>query len=176
MKQSSNLVLCARLLQLCLTLCEHVDCSPPGSSVLVNSPGKNTGVGCHALHPGIEPMSRVSPALASGFFTTSATWEDIISAWEARLINCFSLFIPQVWKVKVLVTQSCPTLCNPINYKPAGSTVHRILQARILEWVAISFSRESSWPRDWTRVSCIAGRFFTIWTTREAHILRYNAK
>ena len=49
-----------------------------------------------------------------------------------------------------------------------GSSVHEILQARILEWVAIPFSRGSSWPRDWTWVSCIAGRCFTIWATREA--------
>ena len=51
---------------------------------------------------------------------------------------------------------------------PPGSSVHGILQARILEWVAIPFSRGSSWPRDQTRVSHLAGRFFTIWTTREA--------
>ena len=49
-----------------------------------------------------------------------------------------------------------------------GSSVHGILQARILEWVAITFSRGSSWPRDWTQVSLIAGRLFTIWTNREA--------
>ena len=49
----------------------------------------------------------------------------------------------------------------------SDSSVHGILQARILEWVAISFSRGSSWPRDWTWVSCIAHRFFTIWATRE---------
>ena len=53
-----------------------------------------------------------------------------------------------------------------------GSSVHGILQARILEWVAIPFSRGSSWPRDWTWVSCIAGRFFTIWATREATLPR----
>ena len=52
---------------------------------------------------------------------------------------------------------------------PPGSSVHGIIQARILEWVAIPFSRGSSWPRDQTWVSCIAGRFFTIWATREAH-------
>ena len=51
-----------------------------------------------------------------------------------------------------------------------GSCVHGILQARILEWVAIPFSRGSSWPRDQTWVSSIAGRFFTIWATREARI------
>ena len=48
-----------------------------------------------------------------------------------------------------------------------GSSVHGVLQARILEWVAILFSRGSSWPRDQTQVSCITGRFFTIWATRE---------
>ena len=54
------------------------------------------------------------------------------------------------------VTQLCPTLCNPMDY-----TVHGILQTRILEWVAVPFSRGSSQPRDQTQVSCIAGRFFT---------------
>ena len=49
---------------------------------------------------------------------------------------------------------------------PPGSSVHGILQARILEWVAIPFSRGSSWLRDWTWVSCIAGRFFTTWASR----------
>ena len=51
---------------------------------------------------------------------------------------------------------------------PPGSSVHWSLQARTLEWLAISFSRDSSWPRNWTLVSCIAGRFFTIWATRKA--------
>ena len=58
--------------------------------------------------------------------------------------------------MKVKVTQSVPTLCDPMVY-----TVHRILQARILEWIAFPFSRESSQPRDPTQVSLIAGRFFT---------------
>ena len=66
----------------------------------------------------------------------------------------------------VLVAQSCPTLCNPMGCSPPGSSVHGVLQARILEWVAIPFSRRSSQSRDWTWVSCIAGRFFTIWATR----------
>ena len=57
--------------------------------------------------------------------------------------------------------QSCPTLCDPMDCSPPGSSVHGSLQARILEWVAIPFSRESSWPRDQTRVSCITGRIFT---------------
>ena len=62
----------------------------------------------------------------------------------------------------VKVAQSCQTLCNTMD-----CTVHGILQARILEWITFPFSRESSQPRDWTQVSCIAGRFFTSWATRE---------
>ena len=58
-----------------------------------------------------------------------------------------------------VVAQSCPTLCGPMDCCPPRSSVRGILQARILEWVAIPFSRGSSWPRDWTLVSCIAGRF-----------------
>ena len=64
---------------------------------------------------------------------------------------------------EVKVAQSCPTLCNPMDY-----TVHGILQARILQWVAFPFFRGSSQPRDQTQVSCIAGGFFTSWATREA--------
>ena len=63
--------------------------------------------------------------------------------------------------VCVLVAQACPTLCNPTDCNPPDSSVHGILQARILEWIAIPFSGVSSQPRDWTRVSCIASRFFT---------------
>ena len=57
------------------------------------------------------------------------------------------------------VAQLCPTLCDPTNCRLPGSPVHGIFQARILKWVAISFSRRSSWPRDWTWVSYIVGRW-----------------
>ena len=70
----------------------------------------------------------------------------------------------------VFVAQSCPTLCDPMDWGSPGSSVHRILQGRILDWVAISFSRRSSQPRDWTQVSSIAGWLFTVWATREALI------
>ena len=63
------------------------------------------------------------------------------------------------------VSQSCPTLCDPIDCSLPGSSVHGIFQARVLEWVAISFSRRSSWPRDRTQVSYIVGRRFTVWAT-----------
>ena len=71
-------------------------------------------------------------------------------------------------KKKVSVAQSCPTLCDPMDCSPSGPSVHGILQERILQWVAIPFSRGSSWPRDWTWVSSIAGRFLTSLSHQEA--------
>ena len=78
------------------------------------------------------------------------------------ILNCFSR------KVNVKIAQLCLTLWNPMDCSLPGSSVHGILQARILEWVAFPFSRGSSQPKDRTQVSCIAGRFLTVWATREA--------
>ena len=64
--------------------------------------------------------------------------------------------------LRALVTQSCPTLCDPVDCSPPGSSVHGILQVRILERAATPFSRGSFRPRDQTWASCFAGRFFTI--------------
>ena len=121
-----------------------MDCSPPGSSVHGNSPGKNTGVGCHVLLQGIFP-TQVSH-VAGRFFTVWATRKK---------------------KKEREVSQSCLTLCNPMDCSLPGFSIHGIFQARILEWVAISFSRRSFQPRDWTRVSRIVWRRFTVWATRE---------
>ena len=97
-----------------------MDYSPPGSSVHENSPGKNTGVGCHALPQGSShPREGSNPGLLH---------------WT-RILYCLS-------------HQGSPW---------------------IMEWVACRFSRGSSWPRNWIRVSCIAGGFFTNWSFREAH-------
>ena len=74
---------------------------------------------------------------------------------------------PNENEVQVLVAQLCPTLCKPMDCNLLGSSVHGISQARILEWVVIPFFKRSSSPMDWTSVSWIAGRFFTIWATRE---------
>ena len=98
-------------------------------------------------------------------------WQYLYSIYaEEELICgtlCSSSNIPEpAMKVKVLVTQSCLTLCDPMDCSPSGSSVHGILQARILEGIAISFSRVSSWPRDRTWISRIAGRFFAIWAIR----------
>ena len=72
------------------------------------------------------------------------------------------------WQSESEVAQSCLSLCDPMDCSLPGSSIHGILQARVLEWVAISFSRGSSQPRDRTWVSCIADRCFTVWATREA--------
>ena len=80
----------------------------------------------------------------------------------------FSLVILCVF---VLVTQSRLTLCNPMGCSPPGSSVHGILQARKLEWVAIRFSKDV--PDHGTQVFCIAGRFFTAWATRGALSILY---
>ena len=117
-----------------------------------DSPGKSTAARCYALpqgnlpNPGTEPMSPEYPALAGGFSTTSTPWEAQIPVKESESE----------------VSQLYPTLCDPVDCNPPGSSIHGILQARILEWAAISFSRGSSQPRDQTWVSCTADRHFTV--------------
>ena len=93
------------------------------------------------------------------------------SSLQFTLLKSLSVFLPgsstnlleRIWNVCTLIfncvcsfTQSCLILCDPIAYSPQGSSVHEIFQARILEWVAISFSRESSSPRGQSPVSCIS--------------------
>ena len=80
--------------------------------------------------------------------------------------SCCTFWIIWFWIMPLHAKslQSCLTLCDPMDYSPPGPSVHGILQARMLEWVAISSYRRSSWPRDWTCVSCdscIADGFFT---------------
>ena len=69
------------------------------------------------------------------------------------------------------LAQLCLTLCDPMDCSLPGSSLHGIFQARVLEWVAISFSRVSSQPRGQTQVSCIPGRRFNLWATRESYII-----
>ena len=73
--------------------------------------------------------------------------------------------------ITLLAAQSCLALCNPMDCNPPGSSVHGIFQARIVEWLAIPFSRGFSRPRDWTQVSCIACVFFTVWATMEPPVM-----
>ena len=157
----------SKSLQSCLTLCEPIDGSPPGSPV-----------------PGIVQARTLEWVAIS--FSNAWKWKVKVkslshvwllvtpwtSAYQAPLPMGFSrqeywsglpLLSPiQGWfplKMKVKVAQSCPTLCDPMDYT---------VQARILEWVAVPFPRGSSQPRDWTQVFLISGGFFTTWATRDA--------
>ena len=109
---------------------------------------------CAAVHRVAKSWTGLSEAGDLGKMAGRAT-ERINSKFPSAkiFIQCTS----NSWKeVKVKVAQLCPTLCKSTDY-----TVHGILQARILEWVAFPFSKGSSQPRDRTRFSCIAGGFFT---------------
>ena len=96
----------------------------------------------------------------------SQTW----LKWHSRhrYIGSYIHVFPMYERVE-LVAQSCLTLCNSMDCNPPGSSVHGILQARTLEWVAMPSSRGSSLHRNRTWFSHIAGGFFTVWTTREAY-------
>ena len=102
----------------------------------------------HLPDPGIQPASLMSPASAGGFLTTRTTSEA-----QSEGVS---------WSVAAW---------DPMNCSPPGSSVHGILQARMLEWEAIPFVRGSSGPRDQTQVSCIARRFFSIWAARKAIVV-----
>ena len=92
--------------QSCLTLCNPMDCSPTGSSVLRDSLGKNTGMGCHALLQGIFPTQRSNPCLLH---------------WQADSLPLSHLGSSQF---VCLVAESCTTLCNPVDCGPPGSSIH----------------------------------------------------
>ena len=88
------------------------------------------------------------------------------SPWS---VCCFKFCSFYCWCLQCIQSHfSCIRLCNSMDCSPPGSSVCEILQARTLEWVTIYFSRGSFQPRDWTWVSRIAGRFFTVWATRKA--------
>ena len=93
--------------------------------------------------------------------------------WDDRQPRCPSAdeWIRNQWTSEL--AQSCPTLCDPMDCSLPGSSIHGIFQARVLEWVAISFSRGSSWPRDQTQVYRIAGRCLTVWAAREVFSFVY---
>ena len=86
---------------------------------------------------------------------------------EARIVATSGGKLSRIEESESEVAQLCLTLCDPMDCSLPGSPVHGIFQAIVLEWIAISFSRGSSQPRDWTWVSCIVDRRFTIWATRE---------
>ena len=98
----------------------------------------------HSTEPSCPGLSLTLHLLTLGIFSQ-------VPAFAHLFVNCVPLFLPQHLGQAGSgneVTQSCPTLCNPIDCSLPGSSVHGIFQARTLEWVAISFSRRSSQPRD----------------------------
>ena len=101
-------------------------------------------------------------------FRHNDCWPVKLDPWLlVQLLEQNTRFIGDCVHAKLL--QSCLTLCDPMDCSPPGSSIHGILQAKILEWVAVPSSSGCSWPSDPTHMSLISGRFFTLWATREAH-------
>ena len=122
-----------KVIQSCLTLCNAMNCP-------WNSPGKNIAWVAFRFSRGYsKPRDWIQISCIAGRFFTSWAKREALYRWY---LGPKSL-------------QSCLTLWDPMYCSPPGSSVHGISQTRILEWVAISFSRRSSQPRDWTCVSCL---------------------
>ena len=116
------------------------------------------------LHANFSQVSKTWICVHMSSHVSLRIWHTLSSTRILYKWLCFCvLHCIALYTVKMKVAQLCLTLCDTMDY-----TLHGILQARILEWVAFPFSRGSSQPRDRTQVSLIVGRFFTSWATREA--------
>ena len=113
-------------------------------------------VNSSAMNIGVYAPFWIRVFLFSGYMPKSG----IAGSYGKPILN----FLRSLYYVVlcILVTQSCLTLCNTMDCSPPGSSVHGILQARILDWVDIPFSRRSSQPRDWSQVSCIADGLYCL--------------
>ena len=129
-----------------LRLAKGLHCSCLGKSII--------NVESHSCHAQFLPATSMLACSVNAFY-----FMETLSKQQGLLVK------------ESEVAQSCLTLCDPVDCSLPGSTIHGILQARILEWVAISFSRGSSRPRDWTWVSRIGGRCFNLWATRVSLVL-----
>ena len=148
-----------------------MDCSLSGSSIH-GILDKNTGVGCHFLLQGIFLTQELNLGLLH--------CRKILYDWAMRKAHLLSpphsCWQPCFWLHGGMRAHSlsCVWLfCDPTGCSPQGSSLHGVLQARKLEWVAVSFSRGSSWPRDWTQVSCVScigRRILYHWATWEASV------
>ena len=132
---------CCSFAKSCQTLCDLMDCSTSGFPVL------------HYLLEFVQIHGHLVGNPLRDFF--------ILRIEKARILLILSESISKPVLVVCVFTKSSLTLCNPMDCSLPGSLVHGILQAGILEWVAISSSRGSSWPKDQTGVFCLAGGFFT---------------
>ena len=136
--------------QLCPTLCDLMDYGPPDHCHGILQ-ARILGVDCHSLLQGIFLTQRSNVGLLH------CRWILYHPSHQGSPIF-LPYFLLVKWSHSVMSNSLWPHDCSL-----PDSSVHGIFQARVLEWVAISFSRGSSWPRDWTQVSCILGRHFTIW-------------
>ena len=162
--------------QSCLTLCNPKGCCQPGSSVhRIFQARILEWVAISFSRGSSRPRNRTRVSLIAGRrFTTWATREALMKLFPCGFEpGTFCMlgkrdndYATETTQMKV--TQSCLILWDPMDCRLPGSSVHGILWARILEWVAFPFSRGSSQSRDWPQVSRIVGRFFTSWATREA--------
>ena len=147
--------------QSCLTLRNPMDCSLPGSSVHGDSPGKNARVCCHALLQGIFSTPGSNPGLLHCSWILYRLSHQEAHIRSTSLANFkYTKESDQIRSDQLLSHVRLFATPQPVACQAPLSM--EILQARILEWVAMPSSRESSQPRDWTQFSCIAGRFFTI--------------
>ena len=126
-------------------------------------------VGWHRWLDGHEFEQAPGAGDRQGSLSKSRTWLSDGTDWTDFAFRLLTAWEATYRAKKVLVTQSCPTLCDPIDCSPPGSSVHGISQVSILEWVAVSFSKGTSHPRNQTQVSYTAGGFFTDWTMKKTH-------
>ena len=147
----------ARQASLSITNCRSL---PKPMSIESVMPSKHL-ILCHPLFlPSIFPSIWVFSSESALYIRWPKYWSFSLNTWVSQFDRCNVL---QLIQFDWIYTDS-------MDCSSPGSCVHGILQARILQWVAMLLSRESSQPKDWTWVSHFAGRFFTVWATREAHI------
>ena len=153
---------------------QHARPPRPSSTPRIHSNSRPSSQWCHpVISSSVGPFSSCpQPLPASESFPMSQLFA---AGGQSTGVSALASFLPentQDWSpLECTVPRSCPTLCNPTDCSLLGSSVHVILQARILEWIAISSSRGSSWPRDWTHLSyasCISREILYHWATWEA--------
>ena len=129
--------------------------------ILKNKEGRNVGARHRIASLGCGGRGIMTAIRPSGCFHRDRLGclppKEGLRAWGSLIVNFYVC----------MFNQSCPTLCKPTDYNPPVSSDHGILQARIVEWVAMPSSRGSSQPRDRTQVSCTEGRFCIDWATRD---------
>ena len=174
----------AKSLQSCPTLCDPIEGSPPGSPVpgilqartlewvpISFSNAWNWKVKVKSLSRVrlfATPWTAAHQAVPSMGFSRQEYWSGVPLPSPLLLSIISQIFVYLCFCMLLFVAKSWQCFCNPVDCSPSGSSVHGISLARILEWIAISFSRRSPQPRDWTHVSCFERQILYRWINREA--------